>query len=344
MHIPDGYLGPQTYGAMYVVMTPFWMVAAKKVRDTLKAKQVPFLALGAVFSFVIMMFNVPAPGGTTGHAVGGALLGIVLGPWAAMLAISAALVVQALLFGDGGITAIGANCFNMAVIIPFVGYAVYRLLAGKAEASSGRRVAAAGIAGYLSINVAAFCAAVMFGIQPAIAHRLDGTPLYCPYPLKVTIPAMLSEHLLIFGFIEAVVTALAIAYLYKMDPALIAAERVEKARETVNRRPAIIYACIGIAALVILAPLGLIATGTAWGEWSAEDIKQRLGFVPQGFAKLEGIWKALMPDYSMSGWGGTSGAVGGYILSAVVGIAVTALVIFAIFKLITYRRAKSDVE
>ena len=82
------------------------------------------LAIGAAFSFVVMMFNVPIPGGSTGHAVGGVRVAILLGPWAAMIAITVALVIQALLFGDGGITAIGANCINMAVVIPFVGIKV----------------------------------------------------------------------------------------------------------------------------------------------------------------------------------------------------------------------------
>ena len=112
MHIPDGYLGPPTSGTLFAVMIPFWIAASRIAKRTLRAKQVPLLAIGAAFSFVIMMFNVPIPGGSTGHAVGGVLVAILLGPWAAMIAITVALVIQALLFGDGGITAIGANCFN----------------------------------------------------------------------------------------------------------------------------------------------------------------------------------------------------------------------------------------
>ena len=116
MHIPDGYLGPPTSGALFAVMIPLWIAAARIVKQTLRTKQVPLLAIGAAFSFVLMMFNVPIPGGSTGHAVGGVLVAILLGPWAAMIAITVALVIQALLFGDGGILAFGANCFNMAVV------------------------------------------------------------------------------------------------------------------------------------------------------------------------------------------------------------------------------------
>jgi len=118
MHIPDGYISPQTYGLFYLIMIPLWMRASNVLKKTLRAKHASYLALCAAFSFVIMMFNIPIPGGSTGHAVGGAVVAIILGPWAALMAVSTALIIQALLFGDGGITAIAANCFNMAFIMP----------------------------------------------------------------------------------------------------------------------------------------------------------------------------------------------------------------------------------
>ena len=224
MHIPDGYLGPATSGFFYVVMLPLWAAASRIVKKTLNARQVPLLAIGAAFSFVIMMFNVPIPGGSTGHAVGGVLVAILLGPWAAMIAITVALVIQALLFGDGGITAIGANCFNMAVVIPFVGYYTYRLIGAGAPRDSNRRIVAAFVAGYLGINVAALLAGVEFGIQPLLHHTVDGQALYCPYGLKVAVSAMAGEHLLVFGWVEAIVTALVIKYLQKQAPEMIGQE------------------------------------------------------------------------------------------------------------------------
>ncbi len=115
MHIPDGYLGPTTSGFFYVVMAAVWAFASKMAKKTLKAKQVPLLAIGAAFSFLIMMFNVPIPGGTTGHAVGGVLVAILLGPWAACIAVTVALVVQALLFGDGGIHCAGCEFVQYGV-------------------------------------------------------------------------------------------------------------------------------------------------------------------------------------------------------------------------------------
>ena len=221
MHIPDGYLGPATCGIFYAVMLPIWTIASKIVKKTLKARQVPMLAIGAAFSFVIMMFNVPIPGGTTGHAVGGVLVAILLGPWAACIAITVALVVQALLFGDGGITAIGANCFNMAFVLPFVGYYAYRLISAGSQVGSNRRVIAAGIGAYLGINVAALCAGIEFGLQPLLFHAANGQALYCPYGLNVAVPAMLGEHMLVFGWVEVIVTALVVKYLQKQSPELI---------------------------------------------------------------------------------------------------------------------------
>ena len=220
--MPDGYLGPQTYAAAYVAAAPFWAIASRKVSRTLRSRQVPYLALGAAFSFVIMMFNVPIPGGTTGHAVGAVLVAALLGPWAACIAVSVTLIVQALLFGDGGITAIGANCLNMAVIMPFVGYGVYRLIAGRSGAESRRRWIGAAIGGYVGLNAAALAAAIEFGIQPLIAHDAAGHALYAPYPLGVAIAAMVIPHLLVFGFVEAAVTGLVVAYVQKADVRLMA--------------------------------------------------------------------------------------------------------------------------
>jgi len=221
MHIPDGYLSPQTGGFFYLIMMPLWIAASRVVKKTLKIRQVPYLAFSASFVFIIMMFNIPIPGGSTGHAVGGTLAAILLGPWAAMIAITVALVVQALLFGDGGITAIGANCFNMAFVLPFAGYYLYRLISMGSAKNSMRRAVASAIGAYLGINVAAFFTGFEFGIQPLLYHAADGKALYCPYGLNIAVPAMLGEHILLFGWIEAVVTFLVIRYLQKEDPNLI---------------------------------------------------------------------------------------------------------------------------
>ncbi|MDH4099500.1 MAG: cobalt transporter CbiM [Nitrospirota bacterium] len=230
MHIPDGYLSPATWGSLYAAMIPVWGMASRWAKKHLKTKQAPYLALGAAFSFVIMMFNIPIPGGTTGHAAGMVLVAILLGPWAAVLAITVALAIQALVFGDGGITALAANCFNIAFAGSFAGYWTYRLIAGKSETTGKRRITASAVAGYVGINVSALLTAVELGIQPLIAVSATGQPLYAPYPLSVAVPVMMGEHLLLFGFVEAAVTALVVRYIQQTDPKMLASFHLASTR------------------------------------------------------------------------------------------------------------------
>jgi cobalt/nickel transport system permease protein len=263
--------------------------------------------LGAAFAFVIMMFNVPVVGGSTGHAVGGTLIAIILGPWAACISISIALVIQALVFGDGGITAIGANCINMAVILPFVGYYLYRLVAGDAPSTS-RRVISSGVAAYVAIVAASIGAGFEFGIQPYIAHTASGQALYAPYKLGVAVPAMALEHALFFGWVEAIVTMGVVRVLAKSDPALLAMKPAVKPLR---------WLWAGIGVLLILVPLGALAPGTAWGEWGSGGLKSLVGYVPGDFARLGALWKAAMPGYMTPG---VSNSLLGYLLAGVIGV------------------------
>ena len=223
MHIPDGYLSPETAAVMYAASVPFWYVASRKVKKVLTSKLVPLLSIFAAFSFTIMMFNIPVPGGTTAHAVGGTLMAIVLGPWTAVIGVSVALAIQAIFFGDGGITAFGANAFNMAIVLPLAGYAVYRLLSANSPVRSSRRVWAAAIGSYLGISVAALCVGIELGIQPLLWSLPNGQALYSPYPLQQTVPAMLLAHMLGASLVEALVTGLGVVYLQRSHPELLGA-------------------------------------------------------------------------------------------------------------------------
>lgn len=222
MHIPDGYLSPQTYLPLYGGFAVIAAVAVAKLKRTVDTRLVPYVGMAAAFSFLIMMFNIPIPGGTTGHAVGGGIIAILFGPWVAFVALSIALIIQALVFGDGGITAIGANCFNMGFVMPMVAWYVHRIIAGT-NASTRRQMIAVFVAAWLSLNVAALFTAVELGIQPLVAAGPDGNPLYAPYPLKITIPAMMGEHLLLFGIVEGLVSVLIFRYFAKYHPDIIAA-------------------------------------------------------------------------------------------------------------------------
>lgn len=317
MHIPDGYLSPKTCAVLYTTMVPIWYLVARRVQRTLQAKEIPLLALGAAFTFVIMMFNIPIPGGTTGHMVGGVVVAMVVGPWSAVLALTLALAIQALLFGDGGITALGANAFNMAFIMPFAGYYVYQIIAA-GNPGPGRRWVALFLAGYIAINMAALMTAVQLGIQPMIAHSPDGRPLYAPYPLSVTIPAMTLSHLLFFGPVEAIGTALVVSYVLKSNEALIYKPQANPLRPL----------WIGLVILIILTPIGLLAQGTAWGEWASVELKALIGYIPEGLGRLEGLWTSLMPDYTIPGLEGPVMSALGYVLSSAIGSGLIVLTIY----------------
>jgi cobalt/nickel transport system permease protein len=156
-----------------------------------------------------------------------------------VIAISVALVLQALMFGDGGITAIAANCFNMAVVMPFIAYYSYRFISADSEMTSKRRVIAAGIAGYLSLTLAAAFTGFEFGIQPILNQSPEGVPLYMPYPLSVTLPAMVLEHALGFSILEAIITALIFAYIQRTDASILYGEKsVEQTNKNKKAAPA----------------------------------------------------------------------------------------------------------
>lgn len=342
MHIPDGYLSPTTCAVMGALAIPILGTAASKLKKTLKDKQVPLLAIGAAFSFTIMMYNIPIPDGTTAHAVGASILAIILGPWAATVGVTIALIIQAFFFGDGGILTLGANIFNMAFVIPFVSYYLYRLISGKSEISSKRRFIGSIIAGYVAITIGAVFAGIELGLQPLLFHKLNGTPLYAPYTLIQTIPAMLFAHITIAGPVEGLVTGFAVKYMQKSNPAMLQIYPPQKsATEKSQAIVGIRKYWYAMVALIIFAPIGLLAQGTAFGEWSGNDLKEKIGFIPQGMAKLGDKWKSMLPDYSIPGYDTSFFRSSlGYIFSAIVALAI----ILAITGIISYFIKKKNIK
>jgi len=142
MRIPDGVLSPRTCVVAPAAMLPVWAVAGRSVRQSLRACQIPLLALRSAFYFTVMMFSIPGLGGRTAHPVARTLLAIMLCPFAACVGDCVALAIQALSFGEGGVLAYGANWFTMAFVLPFVGNTVYQLLCGpqRNEIASERAV------------------------------------------------------------------------------------------------------------------------------------------------------------------------------------------------------------
>lgn len=321
MHIPDNYLSPETCAVLGVAALSVVGYSIKKVKLELteKAELAPMLGIAASLSFLMMMFNVPIPGGTTAHAVGGTLLAILIGPYAACLAVTVALILQSFLFADGGIIALGANLFNMACVMPFVGYGIYRLFQKGNHSHLGVILGS-----YLGINAAALLVGLELGLQPLLFHTSSGEALYNPYPLSVTIPAMLFSHLLIAGPVEVLFTYVIYRFVKKVAPNdLYVSEQSISSPSSFSFRP--FYYLLG--ALVLLSPIGLIAQGTAFGEWSKEEMLEKLKVeklatsLPQGMQK--GLdYQGIFSDYTIPG---TSLSVG-YILSAITAILLFVLI------------------
>jgi cobalt/nickel transport system permease protein len=344
MHIPDGYLSPSTCAVLYVGAGAGWYVSLRRVKRNLNARMVPLISVFAAFSFVVMLFNLPLPGGTTGHALGVTIAAIVLGPSGAILATSLAVAIQALFFGDGGITTLGANCFNMAVVGSLVAYVTYRAISANAALTSRRRVVAAAVAGYVAVNASALLTAVEFGIQPMLFRDAHGVPLYAPYSLGVAVPAMMIGHLAVAGVAEAAISAGLVAYLQRADPALLRTTS-GLVHDADSLRPApprsLRRLWITVAFLMLLTPLGILAAGTAWGEWSASRFSTAEGRAriaassnnqpppnssPAGLERLATLWTAPIPAYAPSF---IKSAHFGYLLSAAFGVGLLMLLSFA---------------
>ena len=344
MHIPDGYLSPETCGTFYAAMTPVWLTAGRRVRKAVKNRYVPLLAIGSAYAFLVMMFNVPVPDGTTAHAVGAVLIAVLLGPWAAVVAISAALLLQALFFGDGGVLAYGANCFNMAFVMPMVGYFVYWVTCRNAPLTSPRRPLLAGVGAYVGLNAAALCAAIELGLQPVLFHTADGTPLYAPFHLAQSVPAMALAHLTVAGGVEFALTAGVVAYFQRANLPLLRINHHDAPLDTSTlspRRSSWKWAFIGLATMFLLTPLGLLAPGSAFGEASPRDLDLRryhLDAVPSGLRRYAGFWhNALFNGYDFSH---DRHPTVGYLVSAFIGVAAIAVVALLLFALLRFTRAR----
>ncbi len=199
MHIPDGFLSPQTYIPAAALALGAWAWAARGLRAVLDETLIPRLAMLTALAYGLGLIMLPLPGGTSGHALGVALLTLLFGLRLAFLAYSGVLLLQALLFGAGGLTALPVNALAMGLAGSAIASAVFRLLRSLNE--NAAVVAAA----WLSVMVSGALVALVLGIQPWIAARPDGTPLFFPFGPEITLPAVLLPHALI-GIGEAALT------------------------------------------------------------------------------------------------------------------------------------------
>jgi len=211
MHVPDGYLSPSTVVVTYTATAPIIAYSLKKVKQNFEEEKLALLSTVTALSFMAMMLNIPIPGGTSGHAIGTAVIAILFNPFFASVSVGLVLVIQALLFGDGGITSLGLNIFAMSITASFTGYYSYLLT----KKFTNEKIALF-FSGWFSIVCASIVIAVVLGIQPLIATDAAGKPLYFPFDLNVTLPAIVFSHMLYFGIAEGIYTLLVIGFINKI--------------------------------------------------------------------------------------------------------------------------------
>jgi cobalt/nickel transport system permease protein len=190
LHIPDGFIAPLTYLPAYVIAAGAWTWAGRDLRRRLDEQTIPRLAVVTALAYTLGLVMVPLPGGTSGHVVGVAMLALLFGVRTAFLAYSLVLLLQALMFGAGGITALPINALAIGLVGGTCALVGFKLLRGWS-------VAAGVVFGtLLSVLIPALIIALVLGAQPLLAQREDGTPLFFPFGWKLTVPALLLPHFL----------------------------------------------------------------------------------------------------------------------------------------------------
>lgn len=300
LHIPDGFLSLPISLICWIVTIALISVAVRRTGGELGERQIPLMGVMAAFIFAAQMINFPVPGGTSGHLLGGALAAITLGPWPAMLVMAAVIGLQALLFQDGGLLVMGANIFNMGLLTAFVGFGLYRAVAGRPR---GLRLAVAGIAAWLSIMAGA--------LATALQLWLSGTAR-----LDVVVPAMMGVHALI-GIGEALITVAALAFIEQVRPDLVNSS-AERSRGGFG------WVVGGLAIAVAVAILSPLASADPDG---LERVAGDLGFIELG---ADAPYQVL-PDYTIPFLGETALST---IVAGVIGLLIVAALVYIVARAI----------
>jgi cobalt/nickel transport system permease protein len=314
MHIPDGFIDGKTAAATAVLSAGGVGLALRQVRRELPARKVPLLGLAAAFLFAAQMLNFPVAGGTSGHLIGGALVAALLGPGAAVVVVTTVLILQCFLFQDGGVMALGANIFNMAIVNPVAGYAIYRVLCHGLSGARGQVTALA---------FAAWCSTVLAAIACAGELAWSGT-----VPWSVGFPAMAGVHMLI-GIGEGLISALVFLAIQRTRPEMIA-------ETTRSGNPARLGELIGYGLLASLGLAIFVAPFACPWPDGLERVAAKLGFEHKTTVLLH----APVPDYQLPGIHWAAGA------TAAAGAA-GALIVFALawllgFWLVPRQRSNSS--
>ena len=309
MHIPDGFIDAKTAGLTAVSAAAGLGYALRHVRRTLPPERFPMLGLAAAFIFAAQMLNFPVLAGTSGHLVGATLAAVLLGPGAAVIVMSSVVILQCLMFNDGGLTALGANLFNMAVLAPLVGFAVYTAIRRVAAGLRGRLLGAA---------FGAWVSTVAASLTCAIQLAASGTA-----PLRLVVPAMAGIHMLI-GLGEAAITALVVAAVARARPDLLE----NRPATDGGGRAALVYGLIvSLGLAVFIAPFA-----SSWPD-GLEKVAESLGFGTRAASPALG---APLPDYTVPGIASETMST---VLAGVAGTLVAFLVSFLIARILTRRTA-----
>lgn len=306
MHIPDGFISAPVGIAAGILSAAGVGYAIARTDKTLPRNRTALLGLSAAFVFAAQMLNFPVINGTSGHLVGAALAGALIGPSAAVIAMTAVLIVQCFMFADGGITALGANLFNMAILGVVASYAVYRALLTMFGQGRVALAVSAGVAGWASTVLASLACAG----EVSLSGKVQASMI---------VPAMLFTHILI-GIGEGLITALVIASLASLRPEMLKAEDAPPASAI---GPTLVFGLlISLGLAIFVSPFAC-----PWPD-GLEKVAQRLGF---DGAAIEPLVPGIMPDYTVTKLGESglstalAGAVGTLAVFAIVMIAVRLL-------------------
>ena len=299
MHIPDGFLSIAVSGILWVTSIIFILIALKRVNRELDERRLPLMGVMAAAIFAGQMLNFAVAGGTSGHLLGAALAVILLGPWTAVLVMSSVVAVQAVIFQDGGILAMGANLFNMAVLGVAVAHFIFSMVMRIGKGQAWARITGSFAAGWFSIFVASLAA----GLQLAAS----GTS-----PAYVAVPAMGGIHALI-GIGEGLITTAAVGLILAAKPEILSHEKKNK----ISSKGIWSIGMLFTLALLILSPL---ASASPDGlEWVAEEL---------GFLDLaQDAAYQIIPDYVMPGIHNETLAT---ILAGIIGVVIVIVVLLAV--------------
>lgn len=328
MHAPDGFLNAGTAVATGAVSAGTIGVSLRQMRTSLADKQVPLAGLAAAFIFAAQMFNFPVAAGTTGHLLGGALAAVLLGPTTGAVVVAVVVIVQAFGFADGGLTALGYNVLNMAIVTSFGGYGMFRLLRRVLPANATGVVVATGLAAGLSVPLSA----MVFSIE-----WLFGAT--APVPFDTVFGAMVGVHLLI-GIGEGLISALAVGAVLAARPDLVYGAR-DLTRDQIEDRPR-----IGMRGFVIGALLVALVFATVVSQFAAPDpdglegVAADQGFIESG--QDHALATGPFAGYATQGLGNEALSLA---VAGIVGVVVTLLVGVGIASAVRDRRtdrARSD--